>query len=95
VLEAMEEHQVTVFGTLWLDPPYIVLRTKRSTWKAPIHCGSAMDRLSQGGDGIAKPDEAARNSDRTTGTAQKRIQPLFGRRKPRSQIEDLKALVRG
>ena len=66
VLEAMEEHQVTVFGTTYrLDPPYIVLATQNpieleGTYPLPE---AQMDRFHlQSRDGLAQARRAARNS---------------------------------
>jgi len=81
VLEAMEEHQVTVFGNTYvLDPPYIVLATQNpieleGTYPLPE---AQMDRfIFKVVMGSPKPDELREILNRTTGTAQNKIQPLF------------------
>ena len=98
VLEAMEEHQVTVFGTTYiLDPPYIVLATQNpieleGTYPLPE---AQMDRfIFKVVMGSPKPDELREILNRTTGTAQNKIQPLFDQARAPRAIEDLKALVR-
>ena len=72
VLEAMEEHQVTVFGTTYvLDPPYIVLATENpieleGTYPLPE---AQMDRfIFKVVMGSPKPDELREILNRTTGT---------------------------
>jgi MoxR-like ATPase len=98
VLEAMEEHQVTVFGTTYiLDPPYIVLATQNpieleGTYPLPE---AQMDRfIFKVVMGSPKPDELREILNRTTGTVQNKIQPLFEPSHAPQAIEDLKALVR-
>jgi len=98
VLEAMEEHQVTVFGTTYvLDPPYIVLATQNpieleGTYPLPE---AQMDRfIFKVVMGSPKPDELREILNRTTGTAQNKIQPLFEPARAPQAIENLKALVR-
>ena len=99
VLEAMEERQVTVFGEtyLLLDPPYIVLATQNpieleGTYPLPE---AQMDRfIFKVVMGSPKPDELREILNRTTGTAQSRIQPMFEPARAPETIEDLKALVR-
>jgi MoxR-like ATPase len=98
VLEAMEEHQVTVFGATYiLDPPYIVLATQNpieleGTYPLPE---AQMDRfIFKVVMGSPKPDELREILNRTTGTAQNRIQPLFEPAHAPRAIEELKALVR-
>src|SRR6202166_4082102 len=99
VLETMEEHQVTVFGSTYLlEPPYIVLATQNpieleGTYPLPE---AQMDRfIFKVVMASPKPDELHEILTRTTGTAQNRIQPLFEPAKAAQQIEDLKALGRG
>lgn len=98
VLEAMEEHQVTVFGTTYiLEPPYIVLATQNpieleGTYPLPE---AQMDRfIFKVVMGSPKPDELREILNRTTGTAQNKIQPLFEPARAPQSIENLKALVR-
>jgi len=98
VLEAMEEHQVTVFGNTYvLDPPYIVLATQNpieleGTYPLPE---AQMDRfIFKVVMGSPKPDELREILNRTTGTAQNKIQPLFEPARAAQAIENLKALVR-
>ena len=76
VLEAMEEHQVTVFGTTYLlDPPYIVLATQNpieleGTYPLPE---AQMDRfIFKVVIGSPKPDELREILNRTTGTRRTR-----------------------
>ncbi|MDB5107795.1 MAG: family ATPase [Candidatus Binatus sp.] len=98
VLEAMEEHQVTVFGNTYvLDPPYIVLATQNpieleGTYPLPE---AQMDRfLFKVVMGSPKPDELREILNRTTGTAVNPIQPLFDAASAPGAIEELKTLVR-
>ncbi len=98
VLEAMEEHQVTVFGTTYpLDAPYIVLATQNpieleGTYPLPE---AQMDRfIFKVVMGSPKPDELREILARTTGPTQSRIQPIFEPNAAPIAIEELKALVR-
>jgi MoxR-like ATPase len=98
VLEAMEEHQVTVFGTTYLlDPPYIVLATQNpieleGTYPLPE---AQMDRfIFKVVMGSPKPDELREILARTTGTTQSQIQPIFDPNRAPAAIEELKGLVR-
>ena len=81
VLEAMEERQVTVFGTTYLlEPPFFVLATQNpieleGTYPLPE---AQMDRfMFKVVMGSPKPDELREILNRTTGTAQNKIQPMF------------------
>ncbi|HUO05468.1 MAG TPA: AAA family ATPase [Candidatus Binataceae bacterium] len=98
VLEAMEEHQVTVFGVTYkLAPPYIVLATQNpieleGTYPLPE---AQMDRfLFKVIMGPPKPDELREIIERTTGTASNAIQPVFPPAEAPQAIENLKVLVR-
>jgi MoxR-like ATPase len=98
VLEAMEEHQVTVFGTTYLlDPPYIVLATQNpieleGTYPLPE---AQMDRfIFKVVMGSPKPEELREILARTTGTTQSQIQPIFDPNRAPAAIEELKGLVR-
>jgi MoxR-like ATPase len=98
VLEAMEERQVTVFGVTYkLDPPYIVLATQNpieleGTYPLPE---AQMDRfLFKVVMGPPKPEELREILNRTTGTQQARVTPLFDAAGAPAQIETLKELVR-
>ncbi len=98
VLEAMEEHQVTVFGTTYpLEPPYIVLATQNpieleGTYPLPE---AQMDRfLFKVVMGSPKPEELREIMHRTTGTTTNRIQPLYDAARAPAAIENLKTLVR-
>jgi MoxR-like ATPase len=98
VLEAMEEHQVTVFGTTYpLEPPYIVLATQNpieleGTYPLPE---AQMDRfLFKVVMGSPKPEELREIMNRTTGTTTNRIQPLYDAARAPAAIENLKTLVR-
>jgi MoxR-like ATPase len=98
VLEAMEEHQVTVFGeTYRLDPPYIVLATQNpieleGTYPLPE---AQMDRfLFKVVIGSPKPDELREIMHRTTGAQTYKVQPNFNSVDAPIRIEELKQLVR-
>jgi len=98
VLEAMEEHQVTVFGTTYhLDPPFLVLATQNpieleGTYPLPE---AQMDRfLFKVVMGSPKPEELREILNRTTGSTSYQVQSIFEHGAAPSRIEDLKALVR-
>jgi MoxR-like ATPase len=98
VLEAMEEHQVTVFGvTHVLEQPYIVLATQNpieleGTYPLPE---AQMDRfLFKVVMGSPKPEELREILKRTTGAAHAQIQPIFDPATAPHEIEVLKELVR-
>src|SRR5579863_3994439 len=98
VLEAMEEHQVTVFGTTYpLDPPYIVLATQNpieleGTYPLPE---AQMDRfLFKVVIGAPKPDELREILNRTTGAVNYQPQSIFDAGAAPRKIEELKTLVR-
>ena len=94
VLEAMEERQVTVFGTTYrLEPPFFVLATQNpieleGTYPLPE---AQMDRfLFKVVMGSPKPDELREILNRTTGAAIYKVQSIFepGRAPRRSSGED-------
>jgi MoxR-like ATPase len=98
VLEAMEEHQVTVFGvTHKLDPPYCVLATQNpieleGTYPLPE---AQMDRfLFKVVMGSPKPEELREILGRTTGATHATIQAIFEPGRAPEEIERLKELVR-
>ncbi len=98
VLEAMEEHQVTVFGvTHVLEQPYIVLATQNpieleGTYPLPE---AQMDRfLFKVVIGPPKPEELREILNRTTGATRAKIQPVFDPASAPHEIETLKELVR-
>ena len=98
VLEAMEEHQVTVFGvTHLLEQPYIVLATQNpieleGTYPLPE---AQMDRfLFKVVMGSPRPEELREILKRTTGAAQATVQPIFDAGTAPHEIETLKELVR-
>src|SRR5215469_228516 len=98
VLEAMEERQVTVFGTTYaLEPPFFVLATQNpieleGTYPLPE---AQMDRfLFKVVIGAPKPDELREILNRTTGAVSYHPQPLFEPRQAPAKIEELKLLVR-
>jgi MoxR-like ATPase len=98
VLEAMEEHQVTVFGVTYrLEPPYIVLATQNpieleGTYPLPE---AQMDRfLFKVVMGPPKPDELREILNRTTGTQTHKTEAIFKPATAAHEIETLKALVR-
>ncbi|HYB91610.1 MAG TPA: AAA family ATPase [Candidatus Binataceae bacterium] len=98
VLEAMEEHQVTVFGVTYvLDPPYFVLATQNpieleGTYPLPE---AQMDRfLFKVVMGSPKPDELREILNRTTGAQSHKVEPIFDPGQAPASIEDMKGLVR-
>ena len=98
VLEAMEERQVTVFGTTYrLDPPFFVLATQNpieleGTYPLPE---AQMDRfLFKVVIGAPKPDELREILSRTTGATNYQPQSIFDPGAAPARIEALKALVR-
>jgi MoxR-like ATPase len=98
VLEAMEERQVTVFGTTYLlEPPFFVLATQNpieleGTYPLPE---AQMDRfLFKVVMGPPKPDELREILNRTTGATSYHPQPVFDPRQAPDRIEELKGLVR-
>src|SRR5277367_3504461 len=98
VLEAMEERQVTVFGTTYpLDPPFMVLATQNpieleGTYPLPE---AQMDRfLFKVVMGSPRPEELREILHRTTGATMHSAQPIFSTAGAAETIELLKALVR-
>src|SRR5216684_7760844 len=98
VLEAMEERQVTVFGTTYLlEPPFFVLATQNpieleGTYPLPE---AQMDRfLFKVVMGSPKPEELREILNRTTGAATYTVQSIFERAHAADKIEELKTLVR-
>ena len=98
VLEAMEERQVTVFGTTYrLEPPFFVLATQNpieleGTYPLPE---AQMDRfLFKVIVGSPKPDELREILRRTTGSTSYQPQPIFSDGAAAGKIEELKTLVR-
>jgi MoxR-like ATPase len=98
VLEAMEERQVTVFGTTYrLEPPFFVLATQNpieleGTYPLPE---AQMDRfLFKVVMATPKPDELREILNRTTGALNYSPQPVFEPRFAPAKIEQLKLLVR-
>ncbi len=98
VLEAMEEHQVTVFGeTYKLDPPFFVLATQNpieleGTYPLPE---AQMDRfLFKVVMTSPKPEELREILKRTTGAVMPVTQPIFELPLASRQIEAQKMLVR-
>ncbi len=98
VLEAMEERQVTVFGTTYvLEPPFFVLATQNpieleGTYPLPE---AQMDRfLFKVVIGPPKPDELREILHRTTGATTYHPQPIFDPGQAPAKIEELKVLVR-
>ncbi len=98
VLEAMEERQVTVFGTTYvLEPPFFVLATQNpieleGTYPLPE---AQMDRfLFKVVIGPPKPEELREILHRTTGAASYHAQSIFDPRQAPAKIEELKVLVR-
>jgi MoxR-like ATPase len=98
VLEAMEERQVTVFGTTYkLDPPFFVLATQNpieleGTYPLPE---AQMDRfLFKVVMGSPKPEELREILGRTTGAALYQPQSVFEPGTAPRKIEELKTLVR-
>src|SRR5207253_859118 len=98
VLEAMEEHQVTVFGaTYLLEPPFFVLATQNpieleGTYPLPE---AQMDRfLFKVVIGSPKPEELREILNRTTSAVTAMARPIFDSNSAPGQIESLKLLVR-
>jgi len=98
VLEAMEERQVTVFGTTYkLDPPFFVLATQNpieleGTYPLPE---AQMDRfLFKVVMGSPKPEELREILNRTTGAANYQPVSIFDSGTAPAKIEELKVLVR-
>jgi MoxR-like ATPase len=98
VLEAMEERQVTVFGTTYrLDPPFFVLATQNpieleGTYPLPE---AQMDRfLFKVIMGAPKPDELREILHRTTGASSYQPQSIFNESTASKKIEQMKTLVR-
>ena len=98
VLEAMEERQVTVFGTTYrLDPPFFVLATQNpieleGTYPLPE---AQMDRfLFKVVMEAPKPEELREIVRRTTGSEVAQARPIFKPSEAANHIEHLKALVR-
>jgi MoxR-like ATPase len=98
VLEAMEERQVTVFGTTYkLDPPFFVLATQNpieleGTYPLPE---AQMDRfLFKVVMGSPKAEELREILNRTTGAATYQVQSIFAAGSAPQKIEELKLLVR-
>jgi MoxR-like ATPase len=98
VLEAMEERQVTVFGTTYLlDPPFFVLATQNpieleGTYPLPE---AQMDRfLFKVVMGAPKPEELREILNRTTGSTTYQPQSIFNDGVAPRRIEEMKTLVR-
>src|SRR6201988_2724775 len=98
VLEAMEERQVTVFGTTYrLDPPFFVLATQNpieleGTYPLPE---AQMDRfLFKVVIGAPRPEELREILGRTTGAVNYQPRSIFEHGTAPRKIEELKALVR-
>ncbi len=98
VLEAMEEHQVTVFGVSYaLPPPFFVLATQNpieleGTYPLPE---AQMDRfLFKVVITSPKPEELREILNRTTTANSYQVQPIFDPDSAPAQIERLKLLVR-
>src|SRR5690242_6487814 len=98
VLEAMEEHQVTVFGTTYtLDPPFFVLATHNpieleGTYPLPE---AQMDRfMFKVVMGAPKPEELREILNRTTVAKVYQAQPVMEPQSAPAAIEQLKVLVR-
>src|SRR6516164_5340055 len=98
VLEAMEERQVTVFGTTYvLEPPFFVLATQNpieleGTYPLPE---AQMDRfLFKVVIGAPKPDELREILNRTTGALNHLPQPIIEPGYAPAKVEELKVLVR-
>jgi MoxR-like ATPase len=98
VLEAMEERQVTVFGSTYpLDPPFLVLATQNpieleGTYPLPE---AQMDRfLFKVVMGSPKPEELREILNRTTGAQVHLAHPIFNPADAPAEIERLRALVR-
>jgi MoxR-like ATPase len=98
VLEAMEERQVTVFGTTYrLDLPFFVLATQNpieleGTYPLPE---AQMDRfLFKVVMGAPKPEELREILNRTTGPSNYTPKSIFSDGVAPKKIEEMKALVR-
>ena len=98
VLEAMEEHQVTVFGVTYpLEPPFFVLATQNpieleGTYPLPE---AQMDRfLFKVVITSPRPEELREILNRTTSATTYRVQPIFVPGTAPEHIERLKMLVR-
>src|SRR6266849_2016083 len=98
VLEAMEEHQVTVFGVTYpLQPPFFVLATQNpieleGTYPLPE---AQMDRfLFKVVINSPQPDELREILNRTTTATTYQVQPIFVPGTAPDHIERLKMLVR-
>jgi MoxR-like ATPase len=98
VLESMEEHQVTVFGTTYLlEPPFFVLATQNpieleGTYPLPE---AQMDRfLFKVVMGSPKPEELREILSRTTGASTYQPKSIFDPGLAPRKIEELKTLVR-
>ena len=98
VLEAMEEHQVTVFGVTYpLAPPFFVLATQNpieleGTYPLPE---AQMDRfLFKVVINSPKPEELREILKRTTAATSYKIQPICDPGSAPASIERLKLLVR-
>jgi MoxR-like ATPase len=98
VLEAMEERQVTVFGTTYqLEPPFFVLATQNpieleGTYPLPE---AQMDRfLFKVVMGAPKPEELREILNRTTGSTTYQPQSIFNDGVAPRRIEEMKTLVR-
>jgi MoxR-like ATPase len=98
VLEAMEEHQVTVFGVTYpLAPPFFVLATQNpieleGTYPLPE---AQMDRfLFKVVISSPKPEELREILQRTTTATSYTVQPIFDPQTAPASIERLKVLVR-
>jgi MoxR-like ATPase len=98
VLEAMEERQVTVFGTTYhLDAPFFVLATQNpieleGTYPLPE---AQMDRFLFKVVMVSpKPEELREILNRTTGATTYQVQPIFDPTVAPTTIEGLKHLVR-
>jgi MoxR-like ATPase len=98
LLEAMQELSCTVRGNNYLLPsPFFVLATQNpieleGTYPLPE---AQMDRfIFKVVMGSPKPDELREILNRTTGTTQSKIQPIFEPVRAPAAIENLKALVR-
>jgi MoxR-like ATPase len=98
VLEAMEEHQVTVFGVTYpLQPPFFVLATQNpieleGTYPLPE---AQMDRfLFKVVINSPQPDELREILNRTTTATSYQVEPIFVPGTAPDHIERLKMLVR-
>jgi MoxR-like ATPase len=98
LLEAMEEHQVTVLGTTYkLDPPFFVLATQNpieleGTYPLPE---AQMDRfLFKVVIGSPKPEELREILNRTTGASAHQVKPIVDPSSAPETIERLKQLAR-